>query len=55
MIEVYKIMTDKYDTEATPNLKRYNPDIHTRGHDQKLAKERPTTKLRQHYFVNRIK
>ena len=54
MIETYKIITEKYDIEAIPNIQRANPDLATRGHTYKLAKIRSTTKTRTNFFTNRI-
>ena len=39
MIELYKIMTGKYDTDATPNIPR-GPGNQTRGHHHKIFKDR---------------
>ena len=52
MIEVYKILTEKYDKDVNLYLERnIGP---TRGNNLKLAKGRCRTKRRQMYFTARI-
>ena len=52
MIELYKIMTEKYDTEATSKIPR-GPGYQTREHQQKIFKERIRINLKNHSFIPR--
>ena len=50
MIELYKIMTGKYDSDATPNIPR-GPGNQTRGHQHKIFKERIRLNQRKYSFI----
>jgi len=53
MIEVYKIVSGKYDSAITPTL--IISDIHkTRGNDLRLQKSRLKYNMRKFYFTNRV-
>ncbi len=52
MIEVYKILHEIYDSDATLNLPRSTGP--TRGHDYKLFQQRSAKDIRKHYFTNRV-
>ena len=52
MIELFKMLNEKYDAESCPILTR-NESI-TRSNTMKLYKTRVRTKLRQHDFTSRI-
>ena len=52
MIELYKIMTGKYDSDATPNIPR-GPGNQTRGHQHKIFKERIRLNQRKYSFIPR--
>jgi len=53
MIEMYKILTGKYDAAVTPQINREYSSI-TRGNDLRLQKSRSKYDLRKHYFTNRV-
>ena len=54
-IEVYKITTNVYDRAAIPELQMHDSSSSTtRGHRYKLKKIRSTTRLRQHFFTQRV-
>ena len=53
MIETYKIITGIYDPEASLSP-RLEGDRRTRGHRYKLLKTRRKTRLKQHFFFDRI-
>ena len=53
MIEVYKIINDKYDRETSVQFSYSNVKI-TRGHEFKLFPEHVRYDLRKHFFTNRI-
>ena len=55
MIEVYKLLTGKYDDEASPKLKEAI-DARTRGHSLKLAVRRAEGghNVRQQFFTLRV-
>jgi len=53
MIEMYKILSGKYDTAVTPRVNREYSCI-TRGNDLGLQKTRVTYDLRKYYFTNRV-
>ena len=52
MIEMYKIVSGKYDTVLTPQVIRDYSSI-TRGNDLRLQKSRVKYDLRKYYFTNR--
>ena len=53
MIEVYKVVSGKYDSAITPTL--IISDIHkTRGNDLRLQKSRLKYNMRKFYFTNRV-
>ena len=54
MIETLKIITEIYDQEIVPKLEKRLDNITTRGHHYKLKKNRIKTRVRQHFFTNRI-
>ena len=53
MIEVYKILTDKYDNNVNIHLERQKDSI-TRGHSLKLVHPRCHYDLRKYSFTVRI-
>ena len=53
MIEMYKILTGKYDVDVTPKVFRVY-DSTTRGNMFKLNKGRAKYDLRKCYFTNRV-
>jgi len=53
MIEMYKILTGKYDVDVTPKVLRMY-DSTTRGNVFKLNKGRAKYDLRKFYFTNRV-
>ena len=55
MIEVYKIMSGKYDEDASPKMMEA-VDARTRGHSKKLAVQRADGghSLRQQFFTLRV-
>jgi len=53
MIEVYKILTNKYDSRVNLYLEKQQDSI-TRGHSLKLANNRYHYDLRKIYFAPRI-
>ena len=53
MIEMYKILTGKYDVDVTPKVLRVY-DSTTRGNMFKLNKGRAKYDLRKFYFTNRV-
>ena len=53
MIEMYKILTKKYDPEVSNFINVNSSDKSTRGHQYKMEKERPRLRLRQKSFVHR--
>jgi len=54
-IETYKIVRGVYDEDAAPELPPHvNRNSTTRGHQYKLQKSRCKTRLRQHFFTQRI-
>ena len=52
MIEMYKILTEKYDPEVT-NFIQMNTTSSTRGHNLKIYKIRPRLNVRKYSFVHR--
>ena len=57
MIEVYKIMEVKYDTEVSNNILRYRSTEekrNTRGHSKRLSSKRWRTNTGRFKFSNRI-
>ena len=58
MIEMFKLITGKYDTKCMPGLKLYSADValetrETRGHRYRLKQRHCTYNIRQQYFINR--
>ncbi len=53
MIEIFKILTGKYDFEASIFAKLSNEALKTRGHSMTIAKFRPNTTLRKFSFATR--
>ena len=53
MIEIYKILTGKYDADVTPRVIRVYGST-TRGNVLKLDKGRARYDLRKYYFTNRV-
>jgi len=51
-IEMYKILSGKYDTAVIPQVNREYSSI-TRGNDLRLQKTRVTYDLLKYYFTNR--
>ena len=54
LIEIYKIVTGKYDTDASENLINLRLDSRTRGHPYKIFKERPRHDLKKNSFPHRV-
>ena len=54
LIEVYKILTDKYDREVSSNFFELRYEGTTRGHSLKIYKERSRLNIRKYSFKNRI-
>ena len=52
MIEMYKILSGKYDTALIPWVNQEHGSI-TRGNDLRLQKARVAYNLRKYYFTNR--
>ena len=53
MIETFKIMTNLYDCEVSPNL-ILSTNTRTRGNDKKLSTRRARHDFRKHFFTLRI-
>jgi len=53
MIEVYKIITGKYERAVAPRLERDDVSV-TRGNELKLKKFRVRYDLRKYSFTNRV-
>ena len=53
MIETYKILSGKYDTNVVPTLKTSGIQA-TRGNDLRIFKTRFKYDLRKFYFTNRV-
>ena len=53
MIEVYKILTGKYDAQIVPKL-ALSENVNTRGNSFKLKTDRPKYDLRKFSFASRI-
>jgi len=53
MIETYKILSGKYDTNVVPHLKTTGIQA-TRGNDLRIFKTRFKYDLRKFYFTNRV-
>jgi len=51
MIEVFKILTGKYDTNVTLSFEKHQ-DCRTRGHNLKLANYRCHYDLRKCFFLS---
>ena len=54
MIEVYKIVSGKYDPEVSDIIQIQKQTQNTRGHEYKLFKQRCRLNLRKHSFCNRV-
>ena len=55
MIETYKLLSGKYDSQVALNLSLYSSDDHqTRGNSRKLLVKRCHYDLRKYFFSNRI-
>lgn len=54
MIEVFKILHEKYDPKTTKSLLCISDTSSTRGHSLKLTKKTVCTNLYNHFFTNRI-
>ena len=54
MIETYKILSEKYDSEVTPGLLIRDTNTRTRGHSKKLKKRYSRLGVRKYAFANRI-
>jgi hypothetical protein len=54
MIEVYKIITGKYDSSVAPSLPVVGRNVVTRGNDLRLAASRTKYDLRKYFFTNRV-
>ena len=54
MIEAYKILNNKYDSQLPKFLQIYNCNYNTRGHQLKLVHQTYKTKVRENFFSNRI-
>jgi len=53
MIEVFKILTGKYDTNVTFSFEKHQ-DFRTRGHNLKLVNHRCHYDLRKYFFCTQI-
>ena len=53
MIELYKILSGKYDVATTPHVTT-ECNYSTRGNDLRLVKSRTKYDLRKYYFTNRV-
>jgi len=53
MIEVFKILTGKYDTNVTFSFEKHQ-DCRTRGHNLKLVNHRCNYDLRKYFFSTRV-
>jgi hypothetical protein len=53
MIEMYKILTTKYDVSVSSFIPMCDKEGKTRGHGMKIAKKRPRLNIRQNSFVYR--
>ena len=53
LIEVYKLLTGRYDSDVAEGLLAMNPRV-SRGHQFKLMKERAVLNVRKYYFTNRV-
>ncbi len=54
MIEVYKLLTGKYDNELPPLLELQGEGSITRGHKLKLKKQMARTNIRSQFFTLRV-
>ena len=55
MIETYKLLSGKYDSQVALKLPLYlSDDHHTRGNSRKLLVKRCHYDLRKYFFSNRI-
>ncbi len=53
-IEVYKIITGKYDNECTRSLLQMRDEGKTRGNSKKIYKLRPRLEIRKFSFLHRV-
>ena len=53
VIELYKILTEKYNPQVPKFVKLHDSKQATRGHKYKMEKERPRLIIRQKSFVHR--
>ncbi len=53
MLEVYKMTSGEYDSEAIPELQFLRSST-TRGHSKKLFHQRSTHSTRRNFFISRI-
>ena len=53
LIEVFKLLNGRYDSEVAEGLLTMNPRV-SRGHQFKLTKERAMLNIRKYYFTNRV-
>jgi hypothetical protein len=54
MIEVYKILTGRYDKKVADDIFEVCSNKITRGHSMKLNKKRCRIDIRKYYFTNRV-
>ena len=59
MIEVYKLLTQKYDMEVSNFIPLHSERVHEqrrnlRGHTKKIFKERSRLEIRKNFFANRV-
>ena len=53
LIEVFKLVTGKYDNDVAEGLLEINPRV-SRGNKLKLIKKRATLNVRKYFFTNRV-
>ena len=53
MIELYKIITNKYDPEITAGMISFSNTTHTRGNNYKIQKNRAKLRMRNNTFFYR--
>ena len=54
LIEVFKIVNEKYDPEVCADFFKFSKTSMTRGHSKKIFKERSKLEIRKNSFKNRI-
>ena len=54
LIEIYKIVSGKYDTDASEHIINLRRNSKTRGHQYKIFKTRPKLKLKKNSFPHRV-